>query len=85
MTLKSEQVAVGQTAVRVLQAHNDALHVNLYYDSDVIYLGGPDVTTSNGLYFPKQVIHDVVVPAKEELWAVSDGDNGLLTMLYQKN
>lgn len=81
--MKSAQVAVGQTAVKVLEAHNTTLHVNVYYDSDVIYLGGSDVTTSNGLYLPKQVIHDFIVPRNEELWAISEGDNGLLTMLYQ--
>lgn len=85
MTMKSEQIAVGQTAVRVLQAHRNSLHVNLYYDSDVIYLGGSDVSTSNGLYFPKQVVHDFVLPAREELYAVSEGSSGLLTMLYQQS
>ncbi len=50
MTMKSEQLTVGLTAARILDDENTNRHVYFHDDSShAIYLGGSDVTTSNGL------------------------------------
>jgi hypothetical protein len=84
MTMKSEQLTVGQTAVRILEQENTNRHVYFHDDSShPVYLGGSDVTTSNGLEIPKDSLLELYIPANEELWAVSSNTEQTVSILYQ--
>jgi hypothetical protein len=84
MTMKSEQLTVGQTAVRILETENTNRHVYFHDDSShPVYLGGSDVTTSNGLEVPKNTLFELFMPANEELWAVSSNAAQSVSILYQ--
>lgn len=82
--MKSEHIAVGLTAVRILTAQDTTRHVYFHDDSShPIYLGGSDVTTANGLYVPKNTLLEMVIPAHEELWCVSGHADQQISILYQ--
>ena len=82
--MKSEHVTVGLTAVRILTANNVTRHVYFHDDSShPVYLGGSDVTTGNGLEVNKNASLCIVVPANEELWAVSGNADQTVSVLYQ--
>ena len=84
MTMKSEQLTVGLTAVRILDDENTNRHVYFHDDSShPVYLGGSDVTTSNGLEVPKNTLFEIFIPANEELWAVSGNADQSVSILYQ--
>jgi hypothetical protein len=84
MTMKSEQLTVGLTAARILEAENTNRHVYFHDDSShAVYLGGSDVTTSNGLHIPKNALLEMFIPADEELWAVSGNADQTVSILYQ--
>jgi hypothetical protein len=84
MTMKSEQLTVGLTAVRILQTGTTNKWVYFHDDSShPVYLGGSDVTTSNGLEVPKDTLFDLYIPAQEELWAVSGNADQTVSILYQ--
>ena len=84
MTMKSEQLTVGLTAVRILDDENTNRHVYFHDDSShPIYLGGSDVTTSNGLKVPKNLLFEIFVPANSELWAVSTNADQSVSILYE--
>lgn len=82
--MKSEQVTVGLTAVRVLDDNNINRRVYFHDDSShPVYLGGSNVTTSNGLQVPKDTLFELYIPAHEELWAVSGHADQTVSILYQ--
>jgi len=84
MTMKSEQITVGLTAVRILDDLNTNRHVYFFDDSThPVYLGGSDVTTSNGLKVPKNTGYEIFMPANEELFAVSNNADQTVSILYQ--
>ena len=84
MTMKSEQLTVGLTAARILEAENTNRHIYFHDDSShPVYLGGSDVTTSNGLEIPKNLLLEMFIPANEELWAVSGNADQAVSILYQ--
>lgn len=84
MTMKSEQLTVGSSAARILTAENTNRHVYFFDDSShPVYLGGSDVTTSNGLKVPKNTGFEIFMPANEELWAVSSNTDQTVSILYQ--
>jgi len=84
VTLKSEQVTVGQTAVRVIAADNMPRHVYFHDDSShPVFIGGADVTTSNGLHIPKNALLELFLPQHCDLWAVSGNADQTVSVLYQ--
>lgn len=84
MTMKSEQLTVGLTAARILDDENTNRRVYFHDDSShPVYLGGSDVTTSNGLEIPKNSLLELYIPANEELWAVSGNADQTVSILYQ--
>ncbi|MCP4741755.1 MAG: hypothetical protein GY901_14205 [Actinomycetia bacterium] len=84
MTMKSEQLTVGTSAARILDDENTNRRVYFHDDSShPVYLGGSDVTTSNGLEVPKDTLFELFIPANEELWAVSGNADQTVSILYQ--
>jgi hypothetical protein len=48
MTIKSSQISVGTTATALVANDEFPEEVHIHITSGVLYLGGPDVTSSNG-------------------------------------
>ena len=81
--MKSEQITVGITAVRILEA--DDMNRRVYFHDDSshpVYLGGSDVTTSNGLEVPKNTLFELFIPGHAELFAVSGNADQTVSILY---
>lgn len=81
--MKSEQITVGMTAVRILEA--DDMNRRVYFHDDSshpVYLGGSDVTTSNGLEVPKNTLFELFIPGHAELFAVSGNADQSVSILY---
>lgn len=81
--MKSEQITVGMTAVRILEA--DDMNRRVYFHDDSshpVYLGGSDVTTSNGLEVPKNTLFELFIPGHAELFAVSGNAGQSVSILY---
>ena len=83
MAISSGQVTVGTARVQVdstsasvyrLHIHNNDNQVNLY-------LGGPNVTTANGLILEKSDSTEIQVPPGDAVWIVSSSNNHLVSYL----
>ena len=82
--MKSEQLTVGLTASRILTSVDTNRRIYFHDDSShPVYVGGPDVTTSNGLEVPKNTLFEMFIPAHEELFAVSANADQTVSILYQ--
>lgn len=70
--MKSTAVTVGTTATKIIAA--DDTHRTCYLHvtgTSTVYLGGSDVTTSNGLATEKHTAPlEIIVPQQQELWAI---------------
>ena len=81
--MKSAQITVGLTAVRILEA--DDMNRRVYFHDDSshpIYLGGSDVTTATGLEVPKNSLFELFIPGHQELFAVSGNADQSVSILY---
>lgn len=69
----STTTTVGTTAVKLLDASNSWRTVYLHVEGNgLVYLGGSNVTTANGLPTEKHTTPiEFYIPAEEELWAVA--------------
>jgi hypothetical protein len=83
MPISSGQITVGTTRVQIdgtsasvyrLHIHNNDNQVNLY-------LGGSDVTTSNGLILEKTDSTEIQVSPGDSVWVVSSSNNHLVSYL----
>lgn len=70
--MRSAQVVVGTTATLIIDADNINRQVHLHALSNTpVYLGGPDVTTSNGYLLEKDDgAHVLLLPISEKLYGV---------------
>jgi len=81
--VKSAAVTVGTTAVLVLAA--DDLHRVIYVhheSNQAIYLGGVNVTTSNGLHVEKDDTIAIELPQRQTLYAIADLAGQEIRVLY---
>ena len=84
MTMKSEVHTVSTSAVKIIDAAIQTRTIYFHVDSShTIFLGGPDLTAANGLQINKGTSQTIVLPANEELWAVSDSVDQPFGILYQ--
>jgi hypothetical protein len=69
----STTTTVTTTASRVLTKSNAWRTVYIHViGAGTVYLGGPDVTSTNGLLTEKNAVpFQLEIPAQEELWAVT--------------
>jgi hypothetical protein len=83
MAIVSGQTTVGTTRVQIdgtsqsvyrLHIHNNDNQINLY-------LGGGDVTTSNGLILEKSDSTEIMVSPGDSVWVVSSSGNHLISWL----
>ena len=72
MAISSAQVTCLTTPTLLLQADNDGCRVVIHkVQNHTIYLGGDDVTTSNGFKFDHDGTVDIHLPAGEKLYGCS--------------
>ena len=83
MPISSGQVTVGTTAVQIDSTSASVYHLHIHYDSNQadVFIGGSDVTTSNGLILPKQDSLEIQVPAGASVWAVVASGTHLISYL----
>ena len=72
----SKQVLVNSTAEIIVEAYGENRRVVLHNSNDhPCYIGGSDVTSSNGMQFPKDSNLDFLVPIGSVLYAATAGAN----------
>lgn len=70
--MKSTAVTLGTTATKIIAGDDTHRSCYLHVEGNtIVYVGGPDVTTSNGLATEKHTAPiEIVVPSRQELWAI---------------
>jgi hypothetical protein len=72
----SKQVLINSTAQIIVEAYGENRRVVLHNSNDhPCYIGGSDVTSSNGMQFPKDSNLDFLVPIGSVLYAATAGAN----------
>jgi hypothetical protein len=70
--MKSIAVAVGTTRVLAVSADDTPRVVYIHHQStNSIYLGGSDVTTSNGLHIQKDDTVAIELPSRQDIYAIA--------------
>jgi hypothetical protein len=86
MSLTTNQVSVG-TAATVIYAPSTAnpvhLHIHNVDNTDAVYLGGSDVTTSNGLVLQKLDDLEIILRPGNQIYAVSNKAGHIVSYLKQ--
>ena len=69
----STATTINTTAQKILSKSNSYRTVYIHVTgAGTVYLGGSDVTSTNGLLTEKNAVPlQLVIPAQEELWAVT--------------
>ena len=70
--MKSASYAIDGTAVKIVASSPGAQNVYIHVEGNaVVYLGGADVTTSNGMPTEKNAVPiNIFVPRGNELWGI---------------
>jgi len=70
------------TAVKILDSQNFEQHIYVHNNhSNKMYLGGSDVTASNGLHLDNGELIEIRVPQDNEIYAISDSTTGNISIL----
>jgi hypothetical protein len=79
----STTTTINTTAQKILSKSNSYRTVYIHVTGNgTVYLGGSDVTSSNGTMTEKNAVPlQLVIPAQEELWAVTASGTESLRML----
>jgi hypothetical protein len=86
--MKSTQFSLTDTRTKIVNAHQGAQWIYLHVEgNNEIYLGGADVTSSNGLHTVKHTTPIAFfLPPNNELWAVcASGETADVRILQEKN
>lgn len=69
----SKQLTVNSTAQLLIESYGENRRVILHNSNDhPCYLGGANVTSSNGLQFPKDTNLDFIVPIGSAIYAATE-------------
>ena len=72
----SKQLLVNSTAQILVESYGENRRVLLTNSNDhPCYLGGPGVTSTTGLEFPKATSIELVIPIKSVIYAATAGNN----------
>ena len=70
------------TAVKILDSQNFEQHIYVHNNhSNKMYLGGSDVTASNGLHLDNGELIEIRVPQDNEIYAISESSTGNISIL----
>lgn len=85
MTISTGQVTVGTAAVQLdgTSASMWQIHIHNHDQTDALYLGNGDVTTSNGLMLMKQDSIDLQMNPGETLHVISTKTGHVMSYLKQ--
>jgi hypothetical protein len=85
MPITSGHLTVGTTAVQIDGSYvsNYRLHIHNADNQENLYLGGPDVSISNGLVLMKQDSTELLMSPGDSLWVVSSSTGHLVTWMKQ--
>jgi len=85
MPITSGHLIVGITPVQIDGSYvsNYRLHVHNADNQENLYLGGPDVSITNGLVLPKLDSNEFLMSPGDSLWVVSNTTDHLVTWLKQ--
>ena len=83
MPISSGQITVGTTRVQVDGTSNSVYKLHIHNNDNQVnlYLGGLDVTTSNGLILEKADSTEIQVSPGDAVWVVSSSNNHLVSYL----
>jgi len=69
-------------AVKILDSQNFEQHVYIHNNhSNKMYLGGSDVSSTNGLHLDNGQFIELRIPQDNELYAISEGTTGDIVVL----
>lgn len=70
------------TAVKILDSQNFEQHIYVHNNhSNKMYLGGSDVTASNGLHLDNGELIEIRIPQDNEIYAISESTTGNISVL----
>lgn len=87
MSLFSGQTSVGTAATSIDGvAYNNPvlLHIHNNDNTDAVYIGGPDVTTSNGLRLLKQDSLEITLHQANTIYCVSTKSGHIVSWIAQR-
>ena len=87
MSLFSGQTSVGTVATLIdgIAWQNPVLlHIHNNDNTETVYLGGPDVSTSNGLRLLKQDSLEITLHQANQIYAVSSQNGHVVSWIAQK-
>lgn len=71
--MKSQSYSISTTRVKIVSADNINRQIYIHaIGAGVVYIGGADVTSSNGMLTEKNAVpFEMFLPANEELYAIT--------------
>lgn len=87
MSLFSGQTTVGTAATLIdgtAWQNPVLLHIHNNDNTDAVYMGGPDVTTSNGLKLVKEDSIEITLHQANTIYAVSSKAGHVISWIAQK-
>ncbi len=79
--MKSAAVTVTTSPTLVVAADNIPRTCYLHSSSGSLYIGGSDVTTSNGLHMPNNTTLEIFVPTNETIYAITTSSTHTMRVL----
>ena len=78
----SEDFTIAQTAVKIISSQNFTQTINIHNDhGNKVYLGGSNVSSTNGFHLNNDTVVIVEVPADNELYAIAATGSGDIQIL----
>lgn len=79
----SESISIApDTATKILDSQNFEQHIYLHNNhSNKMYIGGSNVSSSNGLHLDNGELIELRIPQDNELYAISDSTTGDISIL----
>jgi hypothetical protein len=73
----SEEFTIAQTAVKIISSVNFTQRVLIHNDhGNKVYLGGSDVSSSNGFHLGNDTNVEIEIPQDNELYAIAASGSG---------
>ena len=79
--MKSTAITVTTTATLIVAADNIARTCYLHSSSGSLYVGGSDVTASNGLHLSNGSTIELFVPTNETVYAITSASSHTMRVL----
>lgn len=82
----SSQVTVTSTRITIIEPYGENRDVHLRnVGSHTMFVGGSDVTTSNGFALPKDAYINFRIAPKSVIWAITNNnETGVASVLYME-